>query len=289
MRPAENIEKLIKNINIETNTIMDEAVLSEVVKAFEESKKLALSEVEGKETADVQPSIWRIIMKSRITKLATAAVIIVAVMLGMYALTGSVDGTSITIAQVRQAMQEIDWMQITNRSKIEEGTETDWYSFTSKVEIKADNKGRLSYSDFKTHKDLFWPGQGNFIYESSIETKEFAYGTSGPFEIIDKSLRLVQAKHGSEVIKELGTYDGQKVEVWTAKHVIGKSGSTVTIIVYIDIDKKLPIAATYKRVGTDTINPEENYIEFKYPQTGPADIYEAGAPRSAQIKPSPEQ
>ena len=28
--------------------------------------------------------------------------------------------------------------------------------------------------------------------------------------------------------------------------------------------------------------------EFRYPETGPADIYAAGAPKSAQIKPAPE-
>jgi len=32
-----------------------------------------------------------------------------------------------------------------------------------------------------------------------------------------------------------------------------------------------------------------NVVEFKYPETGPANIYEAGAPGTAQIKPSPEQ
>ena len=38
MRSAEDIEKLIKNINIETNARTDDAVLDEVVRAFEETK-----------------------------------------------------------------------------------------------------------------------------------------------------------------------------------------------------------------------------------------------------------
>lgn len=76
MRPTENIEKLIKNTNIETNARTDDVVLDEVVRAFEESKKLAPSEVEGKESAITQPSIWRIIMKSRMTKLAAVAAVV---------------------------------------------------------------------------------------------------------------------------------------------------------------------------------------------------------------------
>jgi len=82
MRPAENIEKLIKNINIETNAQTDDAVLNEVVKAFEESKKSKL--------ATAQLSIWRIIIKSKITKLAAAAVIIIAMVLSITILDKSV-------------------------------------------------------------------------------------------------------------------------------------------------------------------------------------------------------
>ncbi len=56
-------------------------------------------------------------MKSKITKLATAATVIAAIGLGMYALTGS--GTSITMAQVRQAMQNIDWVHIVVKAEEE--------------------------------------------------------------------------------------------------------------------------------------------------------------------------
>ena len=76
MRPTENIKKLIKNINIETNARADDVVLDEVVRAFEESKKLATSGVEGKESAIAQPSIWRIIVKSKIIKLAATAAVV---------------------------------------------------------------------------------------------------------------------------------------------------------------------------------------------------------------------
>jgi hypothetical protein len=68
MRPTENIEKLIKNTNIETNARTDDVVLDKVVRAFEESKE--------KDSPFAQPSIWRIIMKSRMTKLAAVAAVV---------------------------------------------------------------------------------------------------------------------------------------------------------------------------------------------------------------------
>lgn len=75
MRPAENIEKLIKNIDIDTNAKTDNAVLGDVIEAFEKSK--------GKKTSATEQNIWRIIMKSRITKITAAAVIVLAVVFSM--------------------------------------------------------------------------------------------------------------------------------------------------------------------------------------------------------------
>jgi len=98
MRPAKNIEKLIKNIDIDTNTKMDKAVLDNVLKAFENSKK----------PAAIEPNIWRIIMKSKITKFAAAAaVIIIAVLLGLHYFGGSIDGASVAWADIAEKVQKI--------------------------------------------------------------------------------------------------------------------------------------------------------------------------------------
>jgi len=198
----------------------------------------------------------------------------------------------ITIAQVRQAMQEIDWMQIINKGGDEnktQGTEINWYSFTSKVEIFIDSEGRTRYSDFKTRRNLTWGPGDKDISESPIdETKEFAHDTTGPFEMMDKS--LLQVAHGSNVARKLGTYQGQKVEVWTARNdVKNQPGYTRTLTVYIDVDRKLPIAATYDHNRPDSTVRRESDIEFKYPKTGPTNIYEAGVLRSVQIKSSTQQ
>jgi hypothetical protein len=231
--------------------------------------------------------IWRIIMKGKIRKLATAAVIVAAIMLGMYALTGS--GTSITMAQVRQAMEEIDWVQIVTRA--EDSVSPCWYSLASKVQILCDSKGRIVYRDFKTRKQLLWNPGSKYIYESPIdEGREFAGGVSTPYHGVEKVFSSLNAKHGGKVAKKLGTYRGQEVEIWTARLVKEKAGSTQTEIftVYIDVDRKLPVAATDEVEGPDGDIRLRGHAELKYPETGPADIYEAGAPKSAKIRPSPE-
>ena len=90
------------------------------------------------------------------------------------------------------------------------------------------------------------------------------------------------------VTRELERYQGRKVEAWSASHVIERAGSawTETTTMYIDIEQELPIGVTEFEGPGGNIRLD-NDIEFTYPEAGPADIYEAGAPVSAQIKPSP--
>jgi len=75
MRPAENIEKLIKNLSDKTSTMMDERVRKNMLHALDESEK---------PSALKWSNIRKMIMKNPITKLAAAAVIIILVVLGLF-------------------------------------------------------------------------------------------------------------------------------------------------------------------------------------------------------------
>ena len=76
MKPTDNIEKTIKNkLNFTASAKMHDRILDDVLSAQEESKKT--------KSALAEPNIRRIIMKSSITKLAAAAVIIAAVVLSI--------------------------------------------------------------------------------------------------------------------------------------------------------------------------------------------------------------
>ncbi|MHC4206498.1 MAG: hypothetical protein ACYSTT_17740 [Planctomycetota bacterium] len=92
MRPAENIEKLIKNLSDETSARMDERVRKNMLHALAES---------GKKSAPTWPNIGKIIMRNPITKLAAAAVIIVGVVLSITIL----DGTTTVAYALEQTIQ----------------------------------------------------------------------------------------------------------------------------------------------------------------------------------------
>jgi len=86
MTPQEKIERLIKKINVTPRVQTHDKTLKDALAAQEKSK--------NEQSANLKPNIWRKIMKSRITKFATAAVIIVAVMIGINKLGGSLDGSN---------------------------------------------------------------------------------------------------------------------------------------------------------------------------------------------------
>ncbi len=228
-------------------------------------------------------------MNSKWTKLATAAAIIIAVALGMHALTGSIGGTSITMAQVEQAMENIDWVQIVGRTG--EESFTSWYGFASKVAISVQSNGRIRYRDYNAGKELLWNPGDEYIHESPIEEgRQFADHVGNIlYKELTKVFDSMETKGDYKVTRELGAYQDQKVEIWTARRVKGKPGPTRTelFVMYIDVDTKLPIAGTDVKKGAD--GDIQIDVEFKYPETGPADIYEAGAPKSAQIKPDSER
>jgi len=80
MRPANDIEQIVRETRVETSPQIDEQVLAAAQAALEKS-------------APVKPNIWRTIMKSPITKFAAAAVIIIAALIGVNRFGGSIDGS----------------------------------------------------------------------------------------------------------------------------------------------------------------------------------------------------
>jgi outer membrane lipoprotein-sorting protein len=93
MSPSEKIEKLIKKLHYETSAETHDRVIGNVLLALDKKQKA------GK----ITPDIWRIIMKTKTIKLAAAAVIIAAVLVGINLLGGN--GANAVYASVVEQLQ----------------------------------------------------------------------------------------------------------------------------------------------------------------------------------------
>lgn len=97
MSSAEKIKKMFAKSDVTVNSKIYDRIISDALTAFDKSEKT--------KSVSSEPNIWRIIMKSRITKLAAAAVIIIAVVVGLYQLGGSIGGTSVAFGEVLRHIQ----------------------------------------------------------------------------------------------------------------------------------------------------------------------------------------
>ena len=98
MRSAENIENFIKNVCYKASAEMHKKTLNDALKAHSKSRKV--------KWAAAHSNIWRIIMTSKITKLSSAALILIAVTAGIIHFGSSIDGSSIVFADVLKSIQE---------------------------------------------------------------------------------------------------------------------------------------------------------------------------------------
>ena len=107
MRPADNLRKSFKELHVPTSAKLDEQINVEIYRALVKAKNI--------KSANPLPNIWRIITKSRIAKIAAAAVIIIVVMVGLYHYTGSFHGTTAAFAtsDVITAMKQVQWTHAT--------------------------------------------------------------------------------------------------------------------------------------------------------------------------------
>lgn len=99
MKPQKNLKELFNKAGLKTKPEMDQKILDDVLHAHEQTITQA--------SAKTQPSIWRTIMKSKITKLTTAAVILIGVMTIIYQFGGSIDGVSVALADVAENVKEV--------------------------------------------------------------------------------------------------------------------------------------------------------------------------------------
>ena len=96
MKPADNIYEFFNNAGINTNPKMDEAILDKVLTAHEKTK-----------SARTESILRRTIMKNPITKFAVAALIIIAVSLGLFEFSGTGNTSGVVWSQVLEKTEQI--------------------------------------------------------------------------------------------------------------------------------------------------------------------------------------
>ncbi len=138
MRPGENIKKTIKKFKVDVNAEKDREI-------FDELRQLQAKSI--KPAAGISAiTIWRIIMKSRITKLAAAAVIIIALVV-LFQIPDSLLPKAYALQDTIEAYNSIRWLRINQSSRDSTETRTElWLGCDEKgnvtrIRMEMDNAG----------------------------------------------------------------------------------------------------------------------------------------------------
>jgi len=100
MRSEKDIEKLVRKIIVTPDTQMDRKTLDDILMAQEKTKTTS--------SAKPRPNIWRIIMKSKMTKFASVAVIIIGVLIGINQFGGSVDMAGVAWGAIVEQIESVE-------------------------------------------------------------------------------------------------------------------------------------------------------------------------------------
>ncbi len=305
MKPSSHIKTFFKNAAIRTNPKIDEAVLNEVLTAQEKAKE--------KESAIVQPTIWRTIIKSPITKLAAAAVVIIAIILAVHRGRGALDIATPAFGRIREALTKVSWMHtIHTRHVRDKGRSERWILYdpsTEQVNIDIYKYEGTTF-DPKTHTFGGYIStitasnlsEGtNTHYDYQTNTKSITYlsklfgfhGYMSPQSLVENFLENFMTD--DEVTRERSSYDGVDVDIYCTRNYITSDDKNKQMRsefkLIVDRNRYLPLATSYKYWRDDGTLFDDRETQYDYPITGPNNVDELGVPESAKVldfPPTPE-
>jgi vacuolar-type H+-ATPase subunit D/Vma8 len=270
MKPAEKIERLIKKSRYKASSeAYDKALGSflQVVDAYEKQKP-ALTE----------PNIWRIIMKSKITKIAAVAVIVLAVVFSMTIFDKSMP-TAYAIEQTIQASHSVQYLHIRAITLSHEDQPVEfWIEFAQDGQPK---NMRLNLPDWMAPGDgpreVIWKGnkKQEWLKEKNILTT--TEDEASPAEILkmienlDSKLavtRLQEKQEQGKVELEINeSADKAEPIIVTATSTKEDDSSFQRMVLYIDQATKLVNAIElYKlRNGEYEYMKKLEYYDYNQP------------------------
>ena len=289
MKPTKEIEKSIRQLQDHTSAQLDARTLADACEA--------LAKVQQAQSATVKPNVWRIVMRNRTIRIATAAAVIIGVLLGIRQFTGSVDGTSTAFAQMAEAMKQMRWMHATmeitwpEEDKYRKNCRVEsWKSFELDIYVETSSTGEISFTDYnKKEVHIYDPEKNQItVFYKGTEINVLAAAAS-PQEIVEKMVNILSDNEGATVDRRMEKRDGKEVEI--IKVNVPRDEGLEEWINIVDPKTHLLVEMKLQGYMEDGKFVEVMKGKFDYPETGPTDIYEAGAPRDAKVineLPTPE-
>jgi len=230
----------------------------------------------------------RIILKSRITRVAAAVVIIVAVMIGMSEFGGPVDVTSVSFAEIKNAVNKMPLMHKvidTNSNGHQHYTEN-WYCFESKSVLSK------HASNGKCHKisSLDYNTMENVVYDPNSEVVKVLYRVdvdptslhASPWAVLEDYIKDYE-RQGALIDREKRQFEGKNVDVYYLTIPSNFREEKVEVELLVNRSSHLPVLYKRKFWTPQGRLRFDQVIRFGFPENGPKDIYDLGVARATRV------
>ena len=288
-----NIEKRISSLLSSVDSVANEPdrQLLDTLREQSTAEFLAHSKDSNKKSGKTIPiSIWRIIMKSPITKLAAAATIVIAVLVCRSYFGGTVDLTTIAFAEISEAMRNVPWMHVKAEIDAPErkGQIEEWICFEKSIEITKRVNASISYRDEGQDTMYVYDPVSNTVTITSMSDRYAVPRRTpmpdSPSGAIDTLIENLKEKGKAQLSVSYDEIDGKPVKILHAVSTIqGESVVNHDVTIIINAESMLPITM-------DSFVTMENgqqtgvvHVDFDYPTEGPKNIYSLGIPHDAEV------
>ena len=194
MSSVEKIKKLFAKSNISVDSEVDDRIVRDTLKAFDESKDIT--------SFPAGLDRWRVIMNTRITKLAVAVVIMVTAILVINYLGGSVRVSSVAFGDILQKILDSSYtFEVTTIGDVKDETFRGMILQSAGLRIDSPEEGISSVTNFNTGQGLVLFHRDKIAITELPDTENQV--DSGPFAFFLNSIEnLWNLSDGTE--KSLG-------------------------------------------------------------------------------------
>jgi outer membrane lipoprotein-sorting protein len=271
MRPADKMEKRINTMEFKASAAMHDRILTDVLDAHDKSKNI--------KSAVMQPNVWRIIMKTRIAKVAAAAAIIVAVGLTLTVFDKSLS-SAYAIEQTIEAMRSIDSVHAYC---------TDWDNSKGETWVQIDPE--------TGQEEYYYADQGNLLIVGTPLVTYYYYKDKNLVRIRDEYVPASEVRISrffEDMVRWIQQYHG---ELWfyfefdedIQQEVIMVHGSIPSqgdieekeFVVRVDPRTKLPISLEAIKCGAGEGVKSVDRVEYNV--AIPEGIFEFTTPDGAKV------
>ncbi len=273
-------------IDAEPDPANRERLRRQMLERFEQARSRGLrTEDRGQPVEPIRPTFS--VLRLPLSRLAVAAVVLVAATAAVWVWHSATGGPA-NFTQVRLATKKMPWLHAVV-SMFQNGdvrTQQHWYNFAAQqAYVVMDDGAVLGWEYGGEQKKLVYSPRLKALMISELPTTGL-FGCASAYNLVDAFAQLAA---GDGVDERTTEHEGKRVQAYGLERtdpgfmIAGRPVARFGITLMADPGTKRVVAANAEHRGADgKLLVREEWV-VTYPASGPANIYDAGVPRTARV------